>query len=128
MTAYDRERVEALLRERTEELRRMRRALHRDAEGGLDGELAHLDNHPADLAGETHDQEVDLTTEIFLEEEERRIEEARLALEQGTYGSCASCGDPIPAERLTAVPEAVRCIDCQWAFEGGHRQAHQGAR
>jgi RNA polymerase-binding transcription factor DksA len=56
-------------------------------------------------------------------EEERRIEEARHALAAGSYGTCKACGREIPADRLAAMPEAVRCLDCQRRFEGDHRQA-----
>ena len=33
-------------------------------------------------------------------------------LEAGTYGSCASCGDGIPFERLFVFPEAPECTSC----------------
>ena len=33
-------------------------------------------------------------------------------LDDGTYGTCASCGGPIGAERLEARPSARECIDC----------------
>ena len=45
-----------------------------------DSELAHVDNHPADLGTDLHDEELDETTAIFFDEEERRIAEARRAL------------------------------------------------
>ncbi len=32
--------------------------------------------------------------------------------EAGTYGRCESCGAQIPEERLAAVPDAVRCVNC----------------
>jgi RNA polymerase-binding transcription factor DksA len=124
--AHDKDRVEAVLRARSEELERTRAAMRRSGQGMREGELAHLHNHPADEGSELHEQEVDETTEIFLEEEERRIAEARRALEDGTYGTCKSCGKAIPPERLRAVPEAVRCIDCQRHFEGRHRQQVSG--
>jgi RNA polymerase-binding transcription factor DksA len=120
--AHDRESVEALLRARSEALERTRASMRRSGQGMRETELADVDNHPADQGSELHEQEVDVTTEIFLEEEERRIAEARRALADGTYGTCVSCGKQIPAERLKAVPEAVRCIDCQRHFEGRHRQ------
>ena len=122
MTAEDRQRIESRLEERLAELVRTRVAMHRSEEGSRDSELAHLDNHPADLGTELHDEEVSETTGIFLEEEERRIAEARRALEDGSYGTCKDCGKAIPPERLEAVPEAVRCLDCQRHFEGLHRQ------
>jgi RNA polymerase-binding transcription factor DksA len=91
----------------------------------VENELAHVDNHPADLGSELHEQEVDLTTEVFLDEEARRIAEALHALEAGTYGTCIVCGREIPPERLKAVPEAVRCLQHQREFEAEHRQANQ---
>lgn len=118
----ERERIEARLDVRLEELKRTRLAMHRESDGMHGSELAHVDNHPADIGTETHEEELEETADIFFEEEERRIEEARRALRQGTYGTCVGCGREIPAERLAAVPEAVRCLDCQRLFEGRHRQ------
>ena len=45
----------------------------------------------------------------------REIADTRLALRRignGTYGSCASCGEPISPQRLEALPTATRCINC----------------
>ncbi|UDY36098.1 TraR/DksA C4-type zinc finger protein [Dermatobacter hominis] len=39
-------------------------------------------------------------------------EEALRRVGAGTYGRCESCGEQIPAERLAAVPDAVRCVAC----------------
>ena len=46
---------------------------------------------------------------------------ARLA--NGSYGSCLDCGDPIPEQRLLAVPASLYCTSCQSAHEprDGHR-------
>jgi RNA polymerase-binding transcription factor DksA len=118
----ERQRIEARLEERLEELVRTRVAMHRSEDGSRDAELAHVDNHPGDLGTQTHDEELSETTSIFFEEEERRIDEARRALADGSYGTCKGCGRPIPPERLDAAPEAVRCLDCQRHFEGLHRQ------
>jgi RNA polymerase-binding transcription factor DksA len=122
MSLNRRAEIEALLQERAGDLRRTREAMHRSAEGGRDSEVAHLDNHPADLATELHDEELDETTDLMLDEEETRIGEALHALADGSYGTCRICKRPIPPERLKAVPEAVRCLDCQRRFEGDHRQ------
>jgi DnaK suppressor protein len=122
MTEERRRAIEARLDARVAELRRTRAALERSGEGMRTSELSHVDNHPGDTATELHDEELDETTTIFLEEEERRIEEARQALADGTYGTCKECGREILPERLEAVPEAVRCVDCQRHFEGRHRQ------
>lgn len=118
----ERERIEARLDARLEELKRTRLAMQRASDGMRGSELAHVDNHPGDLGTETHEEELDETAEILFEEEERRIAEARRALADGSYGTCLNCHRPIPPERLRAVPEAVRCLNCQRLFEGLHRQ------
>jgi len=38
------------------------------------------------------------------------VEAALARLEDGSYGRCAGCGQPIAAERLAALPAAVTCI------------------
>ena len=34
-------------------------------------------------------------------------------IERGTYGYCATCGDRIPHERLSVMPETVYCVSCR---------------
>jgi DnaK suppressor protein len=41
------------------------------------------------------------------------VDAALARLDAGTYGTCASCGRRIGAERLEALPAAALCIDCQ---------------
>ncbi len=43
----------------------------------------------------------------------RLIEEALARLENGRYGLCVSCSEPIEAPRLQALPWARHCIACQ---------------
>lgn len=45
------------------------------------------------------------------------IEHAMQRMTEGRYGLCEDCHRPIPAERLTARPEATRCIECQRHYE-----------
>jgi DnaK suppressor protein len=117
-----RQRIESRLDERLQELLRTRAAMRRSSAGMRDSELAHVDNHPGDTASDLLEEEIEETEEIFLEEGERRIAEARRALAQGRYGICNDCGGEIPPARLEAMPEAVRCVVCQRLFEGRHRQ------
>jgi len=39
----------------------------------------------------------------------RLIDAALARLDAGTYGECLDCGEPIPRERLEALPFATRC-------------------
>ncbi|UCC15332.1 MAG: TraR/DksA family transcriptional regulator [Gammaproteobacteria bacterium] len=45
------------------------------------------------------------------------IEHALERLEEGSYGLCASCGEPIAIARLDFEPTITICIDCASAQE-----------
>jgi DnaK suppressor protein len=51
---------------------------------------------------------------------ENQLEQVRAALNrlnEGTYGNCENCGEPILPARLRAMPQATLCIDCQEKME-----------
>lgn len=50
-------------------------------------------------------------------EELAEIEAALKRLDEGAYGMCVNCGQPIGEQRLRAWPAAVRCIGCQTRAE-----------
>jgi DnaK suppressor protein len=41
------------------------------------------------------------------------IEEALWRMEQGTYGICRDCGEPVAPARLNAIPWTSVCITCK---------------
>lgn len=41
------------------------------------------------------------------------VEHALDKFRKGTYGLCDICGQPIPADRLDAVPHANLCLSCK---------------
>ena len=53
---------------------------------------------------------------VALQEAARRsradVERALELLDQGGYGTCETCGDPVGAARLEARPTARTCIGC----------------
>ena len=42
-----------------------------------------------------------------------KLEAALKRIDEGTYGICRSCFEPIDKERLKAVPIATQCIRCK---------------
>jgi DnaK suppressor protein len=43
----------------------------------------------------------------------RDVERALAKIDEGSYGRCDRCGNPIGDERLEAIPWALLCIDCK---------------
>ena len=86
-----------------------------------DGELSSAagDQHLADHASEMLDREVDESLEENAEQLVHEIDVAVARIDAGTYGTCARCRQPIPEERLEAVPYATLCLDCKRIEERG---------
>lgn len=84
------------------------------------GELSVYDNHPADIASELFERAKDValrdTDKIRLQEIDRALQ----SLDNGTYGTCSRCHQPIPEERLEAFPLTTMCIDCKRMDEHEH--------
>jgi DnaK suppressor protein len=43
----------------------------------------------------------------------QQIEAALRRIDEGEYGECRSCGEPIESRRLDAFPETPFCVVCQ---------------
>ena len=41
------------------------------------------------------------------------VQQALARIENGTYGYCSNCGQPIPEKRLEAIPWATLCLTCE---------------
>jgi DnaK suppressor protein len=77
------------------------------------------DQHLADQASELYDNELDEGLSDDLHVELAALERAEQRLAAGTYGLSIESGDPIPDERLEAVPTAERTAEEQARFESG---------
>jgi DnaK suppressor protein len=109
MSAFDRDDVEQLLRERAAD---------------LDVRLTGMSAAPERGSGISFGKRVgDGTTEAVrrltevgvgsaLETKQLRVLRALEKLEEGTYGICDRCGEPIAPARLRFAPESVLCIAC----------------
>jgi len=82
-----------------------------------DEELSHVDQHPGDEGTELFEQERDEGLANRLREELGAIERAERRVDDGTYGVSVESGEPIPDERLQAVPWAERTAQEQGRFE-----------
>jgi DnaK suppressor protein len=56
-----------------------------------------------------------------LEAKVAEIDRAVRKLDQGRYGTCERCGQPIGIERLEAVPTAAFCVKCKAEMERATR-------
>ena len=58
------------------------------------------------------------------------IDAALQRLEQGSYGTCERCAEPIPWERLDVLPMTRLCTPCQYLAESGwsHRSRNGQTR
>lgn len=56
------------------------------------------------------------------------VDAALARVRDGSYGDCIDCGEPIAPARLSAYPTAVRCIECQEAYEMRRRGPAATAR
>jgi RNA polymerase-binding protein DksA len=73
----------------------------------------------ADTGTVTFDREMEATLEENSSHVLAEIDAALVRIEEGTYGTCRSCGNTISEERLEAMPYAVLCIDCKRREERG---------
>jgi RNA polymerase-binding transcription factor DksA len=75
-------------------------------------------NHPGDEGTDVYESERLQTVRAELEARLELIGAAQQRLEDGTYGTCARCGKPIPRARLDALPWAEYDVECQSIVEG----------
>lgn len=85
--------------------------------------LAHLVGIEADLAqpleADFAEQAVEREDDEALDRLSRaevseigRIDQAIERIDEGVYGVCIECGEPVAPARLAALPEAALCIEC----------------
>ena len=118
MSAVDVEHFRGLLAAERERVVAAIEYLHEENPGSIEDETGELvsgsaDNHMGDTATVTFDRELDYTLEENSEHVLAEIDAALERIEDGTFGTCRSCGRPIAPERLEAIPWATQCIDCR---------------
>ena len=85
-----------------------------------------------DVAESETRSDIDLAVIQMKAETVARVEAALRRLDQGGHGDCVECGEKISIERLTALPFALRCRDCEEsrekAMNGGRVRSGTGWR
>lgn len=97
----------ALLKEREDIRHRLKNNDHYGLEESMrdnTGELSEIDNHPGDAATELYHRSMDISLLERDEHDLSEIDAALQAMDEGTYGICIVSGNPIPYERLSALP------------------------
>jgi len=70
-----------------------------------------------DRAGNEGIRDVSILLSARNKEKLLAIEEALEKIREGTYGTCAECGDEIGGGRLKVMPLAQLCVTCQSKIE-----------
>ncbi|MVO99892.1 TraR/DksA C4-type zinc finger protein [Paenibacillus lutrae] len=87
------------------------------------GELSSYDNHPADIATEAFERGRDQAVDENIQQQLADVKQAIGRFETDTYGKCEVCGEPIPFERLEAIPWASTCVEHSEVRESGDTAA-----
>jgi DnaK suppressor protein len=106
----------------TDEVMRYRQRLEAEREH-LEGKIAAARQRPHD-----HDNGMEDGAETCSHEEDLAFDDnlgfllaqtlrALQRIDDGSYGRCAECDEPIPARRLEASPSATLCIGCKARVE-----------
>lgn len=71
----------------------------------------------ADTGTKTFEREQEISLANSILERITQVERALERLDEGGYGWCERCGNPIPVERLAAFPSATLCVTCKQLAE-----------
>jgi DnaK suppressor protein len=90
-----------------------------EAEGGPPGVLSTVDRDQAEIGplGSRMDADRSLLTQVRGDLDD--VDAALRRLDDGTYGRCEACGQPIGEQRLAAFPAARYCGHHQHVPDGG---------
>jgi RNA polymerase-binding protein DksA len=123
LTSNETERFRGTLLEERKRVEHALASLRDQHPGSLDEEVEEIaatnDNHLAETATATLGREIDYTLGENSGQVLADIDAALKRIEDDTYGTCVSCGQEIPLQRLEAYPAASLCIDCKRRAEGG---------
>lgn len=121
MRAKDKAKPEREFSEREKRLQEIRKKLTGQRESLLSGAGIALNALPDETIfpelGDQASAEIDRNFMLRLKGRERKllkkIDEAIEKIDNGTYGTCETCGEEINIKRLEARPVTALCIECK---------------
>jgi len=112
--------IQAELHEVVDELHGQREhavAMLAEQEAGLDGLMRDSGDgagqDQADVGATTFERDHELTVVNIERDKLAQIERALARIDDGTYGVCEACGEPIGKLRVMAFPRATLCMTCK---------------
>lgn len=108
--------LRAALEEQRENLRK--EIIEQGGDPDSDDAAIDVERNFADSAHSTAERARLLSVMKALRSNLRWVDRALKKMDMGTYGTCERCGNPIPLERLEALPWAILCVDCARKGEG----------
>ena len=119
LTAAEIREFKALLLEKLNEILNNVNCMEEDALRKTRTDLSNLPFHMADAGTDNFETE----NTLGLMDSERKllkeIDNALSRIDNGTYGICESNSEPIPKQRLRAIPWARYCVACANSYEKG---------
>jgi RNA polymerase-binding transcription factor DksA len=92
---------------------RLRLAELTERSGDIEDDLRQpLDADSSEQAVDLADDEALEGVDDVLRAEAQQVRLALTRIDNGTYGTCANCGEAIPRARLEVQPTAARCMKC----------------
>ena len=122
-TSYDKDSLGTIrkrLMEQREELQNQLAAIEESATGlsqsEMSGEVSY-DEDFADAGSFTFEREKEFSIANNVTDLRSKTDRALHRIEEGRYGICESCGQPIESARLKALPHVTLCLKCKKAEE-----------
>ena len=122
-TSYDKDSLGTIrkrLMEQREELQNQLAAIEESATGlsqsEMSGEVSY-DEDFADAGSFTFEREKEFSIANNVTDLRTKTDRALHRIEEGSYGTCESCGQPIEPARLKALPHVTLCLKCKKAEE-----------
>jgi DnaK suppressor protein len=98
------------------QLQEIEEAAFNASQSDISGEVS-FDEDSADAGSFTFEREKDLSIAQNVRDLVEKMAKALDKIEAGTYGMCESCGQPIEAARMKALPHVLLCLKCKKAEE-----------